>query len=87
MLFVLIETWVPREIRNSGRQVGDGDYSCLLPGLTLDPSRLLWGWDPGGVVWSCILLWSATAAIRSTVMADTSTPEQVRSSRHGKRTP
>ena len=51
MLFVLIEKWVPREIRNSGRQVGDGDYSCLPLGLTLDPSRLLWGWDPGGVVW------------------------------------
>lgn len=57
------------------------------PGLTLDPSRLLWGWDPGGVVWPWILLWSATAAVRSTVTADTSTPEQVRSSRNGKRTP
>lgn len=58
---------------------------CLSPPKTLDPSRLLWGWEPAGVVWSWIL--PPTTAIRSTMTADTSTPEKVRSSRSDERTP
>lgn len=65
--------------------MGDGGGARLPPGLILDPSRLLQGWRPGGVVRPGEL--SPSTPIRSTMTADTSIPEKVRSSRGDQRTP